>query len=168
MKILLIGLLIAVTVTFGCSSDANIMSPKIAAVMKEAGLDYPINKVRAYTHWSSGYGHGLDVEVWGARTPKDYARNLDAELDGAAKVFAVLAKSDLSVRWEFLEVRFFNDYGQMPPDSRNVVGVADVLILRDKLSTLREKQAEASEYAQNWILVTGYKDQPDSKELLKW
>lgn len=144
------------------------MSPKIAAVMKEAGLKDPITKVRAYTHWSSGYGKGLDVEVWATRSPEEYARDLEAELDGAARVFAVLAKSDLSVQWTFLEVRFLNDYGSMPPHSRKIVGAADVMILRDTMIRLRNEQAAASEYARNWLLISGYKDQPDSKELLKW
>ena len=136
--------------------------------MKEADLGSPVTKVKSYTHWSTGYGKGLDVEVWVTRLPRDYARDLEAELEGAARVFPALAKSDLSVRWNFIEVRYFIDYGPMLPDLRKIVGVADVLILRDKMVMLRNKQAEASEYARNWVLLGGYKDQPDSKELLKW
>ena len=157
--------MIVIALTSGCSMKMN---AKIAAVIKEANLEYPIAKVESYAHWSAGYGKGLDVAVWVKRSPGDYARDLSAELEGAAKVFPVLAKSDLSVRWDFLEVRFFIDYGRMPPSSRKVIGVADVLIMRDIMIMLRNNSADASEYARNWKMITGYKDQPDSKELLKW
>jgi hypothetical protein len=158
-------LLITIALASGCSLKTT---AKIATIMKEANLEYPITKVEAYPHWSTGYGKGLDVAVWIKRSPGDYARNLTAELGGAAGVLPVLAKSDLSVRWDFLEVRFFIDYGRMPPYSRKVVGVADVLIMRDKMIMLRNKPADASEYSRNWKLIVGYKDQPDTKELLKW
>jgi hypothetical protein len=152
----------------GCSTNPNVLSPRIEATLREAQLDFQVQKTRAYTHWSPGYGHGLDVEVWVGRSPADYVPNLDLELSLAARVFAALARDDLSVRWDFAEVRLFCDFGRMAPDSRSVVGVADVLIRRETLSALRERQAEASEFPGHWELISGYKDQPDSKKLLRW
>ncbi len=160
---LIIGALIE-----GCSSNPNFMSPKVEATLRVAQIDFQVQKIRAYTHWSPGYGHGLDVEVWVARPPSDYVRNLDLEQSLAARMFAALAKDEISIQWDFTEVRLFCDFGRMPPSARNVVGVADVLIRRETLKALRERQVQAAEFQRQWELIAGYKDQPDSEELLRW
>ena len=77
----------------GCSTCLLVLGPKVAETTGDAGLDRPIREVRAYTEWSRTYGHGLEVDVWVARDPSDYSRDLRLEMDGAAKIFASLAGS---------------------------------------------------------------------------
>ncbi|MBN2296399.1 MAG: hypothetical protein JXM70_28480 [Pirellulales bacterium] len=151
-----------------CTSNANFMSPKVAAVLADARFASPIQQVRASTHWSRDHGHGLGIEVCVELSPDDYAQDLEMESEGAARVFAALAESDLSVQWDFVDLRFFTDYGQMQPRSRRVAGVCHAFIKRETFIVLREKKAQASEYRQQWTFVEGYKDQPDSDDLLKW
>jgi hypothetical protein len=160
---LIVGLLAA-----GCSTNPNLLTPKIETALRQGQLDFETRTVRASTHWSPGYGHGLDIEVWVTRSPSDYARNLELESDLAARMFAALARDEVSVRWDFAEVRLFCDFGRVPPGSWGIVGVADVLIRRETMVKLRQKQATASEFPKHWELIAGYKDQPDSKELLRW
>lgn len=89
-------------------------------------------------------------------------------MDGAAMVFAAITKSDLSTKWDFVEVQYSIDYGEIPPKSKHIVGVVDVLIQREKMMRLREQHLPASEYSQYWLLLRGFKDQPHSNELLKY
>ena len=160
-------LLVVGALAGGCSTNPHFMTPKITAVLGDSIL-HTIRKVSAYTYWSQSYGHGLKVEVWVPRSEDDYERNLELELEGVTSIFASLAKSDLSIEWDFVEVHFFNDYGEMPPRSRSVIGVVDVIIKRETLVMFREKHISVSEYPQHWVFVHGYKDQPDSTKLLKW
>lgn len=117
---------------------------------------------------SVNYGHGLAVEVKATRTSGEYARNLDLELSDAAKVCAVLAKSELSGKWEFISVLLFNNYGKIPPSSRDILGTAEVIVERDTLLMLSGNEAPPEEYPKHWVFIRGYKEQPDSKKLLEW
>jgi hypothetical protein len=152
----------------GCASNPHIMTPRIAPVLAEAGLDLPVEDCRASATWVPSYGHGLTVEIWATRFPEDYRRDLDLELSGAAEVCAALGPSEVVLEWDFLEVVFTNRYGRMPPRSREVSGVARVIIRRETLLTLRASAATASVFPRHWEFINGFKDQPDSKEVLKW
>ena len=152
---------------FGCSSNPHVMSPIVAAVLQDSILDAS-RDVRAQTYWNATYGRGLEVEVWVTRRADEYERNLVLELEGVARVFAALASDDLSVEFDFVEVRFVSDYGQLPPRSRTVVGFAEVIITRETMMRLREDQVQPSEYPQHWVFIRGEKDQPDFKEPLQW
>ena len=168
MKICSLAVSMVACLGLSCSSMPRVMSPKVDAALRAGELGFPIRTVRAYTHWLRDYGKGLAVEVWVARDPAVYSRDLQLELDGAAVVLAALARSPLSVEWDFVDVRFFNDYGKMPPRGRVVCGVARVVIRREAIMRLRAKGAPPPEYSRSWKLVGGYKDQPDSKVLLRW
>lgn len=168
MKITVLGVLVLAAFGWGCASNANFMSPKVAAVLTDTSLFPPIGQVRASTHWSRDYGHGLGIDVYVEGSGDDYKQDLEMESEGAARVFAALAGSDLSVRWDFVDLKFIVQYGQMPPRSKRVAGVCHTLIRRETFIELREKKAQAAEYRQHWTFVDGYKDQPDSDELLKW
>ena len=65
-------------------------------------------------------------------------------------------------------MRFFCEYGRLPPRSRAVVGVVDVVIDRATWRMLRERNVPLGEYPRHWALVDGFKDQPGSKKLLRW
>ena len=157
-----------VLVNPGCTSAPAAMTPKIAEAIGDGTLDHPISKVQASTYYSDAFGHGLKVEVWVSRDPADYSRDIDKEFDGAAKVCAKLAATEWGTRWDFLQVNFFNDFGRMPPRGRPVVGFASVIIKREKIEQLRNRNAGPADYAKNLTLIKGYKDQPDSAELLEW
>lgn len=151
----------------GCSSNPRFMSPKVEAALGDSILQ-SIRDVQAYTYWSRSFGHGLKIEVRAPGDPDRYSRDLELETNGAALVCAAIAKSELGIRWEFVEVQYHIEYGSMPPRSRMIVGVAEVLIQRETMRILSEKHSPASEFAQSWKFLRGYKDQPDSNELLKW
>jgi len=144
------------------------MTPRIAPALTEAGLDLPIGGVRAFADWIPSYGRGLSIEVWATRNAEDYRRGLDLELEGAASVCAALAGSEAVLEWDFIDVRFTNRYGRMPPRLRDVAGVTRVIIRRETLLMLRARTTAASEYARHWDFVNGFKDQPDSRVVLRW
>jgi hypothetical protein len=152
----------------GCTSNPHVMTPRIAPALTEAGLELPIVDFRAFTGWIPTYGHGLSVEVRAARSAESYRRDLELELEGAAEVCAALGGSEAVLEWNFLEVLFTNEYGRMPPRSREVAGVARVVMRRETLLLLRETEVPTSEYPLHWDFVEGFKDQPDSKEVLRW
>ena len=160
--------LLLVLGAMGCTSNPHVMTPRIAPALAEAGLDLPIVDFRAFTDWIPSYGHGLSVEVRATRSAGDYKRDLDLELEGAAEVCAALGRSEAVLEWDYLEVLFTNEYGRMPPRSREVAGVARVIMRRETLLSLRENKVPASEFPLHWDFVNGFKDQPDSKEVLKW
>jgi len=143
------------------------MSPKVEWVLGDSIL-HSIRDVHAMTYWSPSFGHGLKIEVRAPGDPSKYTRDLGSEMDGAAMVLAALAKSELSIEWDFVEVQYSIEYGKMPPRLKNIVGVADVLIQRETMTRLREQHLKASEYSQYWKFLRGFKDQPDSNQLLKW
>lgn len=168
MKITVLGALVLAAFGCGCASNANFMSPKVAPVLTDSSLFLPVSQVRASTHWSRDHGYGLGVDVNIEGSGDDYTRDLEMESEGAARVFAVLAGSDLGVRWDFVDLRFTFHYGRMPPRSSRVAGVCHAFMRRESFIELREKKAQADEYRQHWTFVEGYKDQPDSNQLLKW
>ena len=148
----------------GCSSTLF-----VSAALRSANLDLPIDHVRASGRWRPiEPGHGLQISVWAIRDAGDYERNLELELEGAAKVCAALARSDRVLEWAYINVYFFNKYRPVSGDSRDVVGVAEVIVRRETLAMLRDRNAPTSEYPRHWRFVSGYKDQPDSKALLSW
>ena len=152
----------------GCASNPHVMTPRIAPVLLGGGLDLPLEDVRAQAGWIPSYGHGLTVEVRATRAGDDYQRDLELELEGAARVCAALAKSDVVLEWDFLEVRFTNDYGRMPPRRRQVAGVATVILRIEAFRTVRDNAVPASDLPRYWDFVEGFKDQPDSPEVLRW
>jgi hypothetical protein len=166
-RALSISMLLACLIV-GCSSNPRFMTPMIAPVLNDAHLDIPIREVSAYTYWSVNFGHGLAVEVKAMRVSGEYVRDLELELSGAAKVLKALANSEFAGRWEFISVLFFNNYEQIPPGSRDVVGVVRVIVERDTLLMLFEKGAPSEEYQKHWVFIHGYKEQPDSEKLLEW
>ena len=150
----------------GCSSMAFVMTPRISTAINKGNLSLPIVDIKAAGEWIPSYGHGLKVEVWAKRNGDDYKRNFDLELDGAARVSAALANLDEILEWDFIDVYFTNKYEVTAPTSRKVNGVVRVIIQRETLRKLRENKTPFSDYLQFWKLLYGYKDQPDSKELL--
>lgn len=152
----------------GCASLPRVMGPEVEAALRSAEPGLPIRAVVASTHVSRDHGRGLAVDVRVARDPAAYSRDLQPEIDGAAVVLAALARSPLAVRWNFVDLRFSNDYGRMPPRGRSVCGVAHVLISREAIMELRAAGAPPEDYSRRWRLVAGYKDQPDSRALLQW
>lgn len=148
----------------GCSSTSHVRD-----TLSQAGLGLPITNVSASGVWSTGErGHGLQVHVRSASDASLYARDLALELDGAARVCAALARSDRVLQWDYIDVYYFNTYRDMAPASRQVVGVAEVVMCRETLAELRERHVPASEYPRHWRFVQGHKDQPDSRVLLSW
>lgn len=143
------------------------MNQKVKNVLGDLIL-HSVKDVKAYAYWSHSFGHGLKVEVLALENPSKYSRNLELELNGAAMVCAALAKSELGTQWEFVEVQYSVEYGKMSPQSRMIVGVAEVMIQREIMMTLIKKRTAASEYAHYWKFIRGNKDQPDSNELLRW
>jgi len=143
----------------------------ISVALKNAALDLPIDseRVKAGGVWRQvESGHGLEIYVWANRDIGDYERNLDLELEGAAKVCAALAMNDRVLEWAYIDVYFFNRYQRVSSTSRDVVGVAEVIMRRETLLMLRERNTPATEYPRYWRFLSGYKDQPDSKTLLSW
>jgi hypothetical protein len=150
----------------GCSSTGF-----VSAALKNAALELPIDipRTRAMGVWqSSEPGHGLGIYVWTDRDAAEYERDLELELAGAAQVCAALALSDRVQKWAYVDLYFFNRYRPGPGAPREVVGVAEVIIRRETLLMLRERNAPAAEYPRHWRFVGGHKDQPDSKVLLSW
>jgi hypothetical protein len=154
--------------TAGCSSNPRFTTPRVAPALESAPHGLAIEKVSASTHWSSSYGHGLEVVVKAKRPRAAYAPNPDLELADAAKVCAALADNQFVQKWDYLSVLFFNDYDRLPPDYRPVVGAVQVIVEREVLVTLASKGAPAAAYPQRWVLVRGFKDQPGADELLQW
>ena len=141
----------------------------VSSVLRDANLGMSISSVQAAGVWSTGEpGHGLQIHVLAERDAGDYERNLDLELADAAKVCARLATSDPVLEWAYIDVYLTIKYLQFPSTTRNVCGIAEVIVRGDTLRMLREKNAPASEYAKHWRFISGYKDQPDSDTLLSW
>jgi hypothetical protein len=148
----------------GCQTSSH-----VARVLDEGDLGLSIKSVTAGGVWSTGEpGHGLQIYVWAESEGGRYERNLDLELDGAARVCAALAKSDLILEWAYIDVYYFNRYQNMVGAQHVVYGVAEVIVRRETLVMLRDQGAPASEFPAHWRFVAGHKDQPDSKSLLSW
>lgn len=50
----------------------------------------------------------------------------------------------------------------------NIVGVARVILRRDTLHMLEDKDIPLSDYPKHWSFVFGFKDQLNSKKALAW
>jgi len=167
MKNKLLLLLLFLGCIYGCSSKILFINDTLI----DAKIDLPVDfeKTRASGVWRTAEsGHGLEVNVWANRNAEEYQRNLDLELQGVAEVCKTLSMYDQVLEWDYIDVYFFNKYNGMENTSRDVVGVIEVIIRRDTLLVLREQKVSTSEYSQYWRFMGGYKDQPDSKELLSW
>jgi hypothetical protein len=148
----------------GCTTSAY-----VSKTLDDANLGLPIKSVKAGGVWGTGEpGHGLQIYVWAESDGSRYQRNLDLELDGAAKVCAALAEGYRVLEWAYIDVYYFNTYQRMLNAPHRVVGVAEVIIRRETLAMLREQKAPASEYPRHWRFIAGHKDQPDSKAILSW
>jgi len=148
----------------GCSTSSY-----VSKTLDDANLGLPIKSVRAGGVWSTGEpGHGLQIYVWAESDGSRYHRNLDLELDGAAKVCAALAESSRVLEWAYIDVYYFNTYQRMSAAPHRVVGVAEVIIRRETLAMLHEQKAPASEYPRHWRFIARHKDQSDTKEILSW
>lgn len=152
----------------GCATNPIVLSPKVATVLEDAQLGLPIRKVSASVHWIPRFGRGLGVDVWTTRAAGDYARDLELELQGAAEVCAALARSELAAGRDFLEIRFYCEYGRLPPRRHEVVGVVVAVVDGPTLREAQDRALAPEEYRRRWAYFKGYKDQPDSKQLLKW
>lgn len=158
--------LLAALCLFGCSS-----ARLVAVALRDAPIDLPIDRerVRAAGVWRpSESGHGLEIRVLADREASEYERNLELELNGAARVCAALAGDDRVREWAYVDLYFSNRYRRPPGPSREIVGVVEVIVRRETFVALRERNAPPEEYPRHWRFVGGHKDQPDSKETLSW
>lgn len=162
-----IACLLLLTLTLsGCASSGYVRT-----ALDDAHLDLPFDskRVTASGTWRpSEPGHGLEIYVWAEREAGDYERTLDLELDGAAKVCAALAMNDRVTEWAYINLLYHNKYNNFPGVKRDIYGVAEVIMRKETLLMLRDRKAPASEYPKHWKFVNGFKDQPDSKTLLRW
>jgi len=158
-----IVLIVLFLCTAGCSP-----TPRVAASVIGYGLDLPITQFETKgEHLRSESGHGLKVEVWANEDWNKYKPNLELELDGAAKVCKALSQSYPVRDWDYIDVYYFNRFYHYK-DPICLVGVARVIIRRDTLKMLEDKDVPLSDYPKHWRFVFGFKDQLNSKKALAW
>ena len=155
-------LVLALVCSAGCSAARG-----VCGELREAQHGLAMERCEARRAWLKGEeGRGIALEVWVSRGASEYERDLRLELQGAARVCEALSASDAVLRWDYVDLHFFNRYRFA--GSRNIVGAARVIVRREALARLRAEGAPISEYARYWRFASGYKDQPDSRELLSW
>lgn len=129
-------------------------------------LGFTVEEVRPSRKWLRGYRQALDLDIYVRRQPDDYRRDFALELETAAAVLAAVAETEEAARFEYVDLEVVNRYGPIPPRGKPLVGVIAVRLLQSTFLKLRERNASPSEYAHNWIFLSGFKDQPDSRDLL--
>ena len=65
-------------------------------------------------------------------------------------------------------MNFYSDFGRMPPRDRPIRGFVSAMMTRRKLESLHRRNADAAQFEKNLTLIKGYKDQPDSDDVLVW
>jgi len=152
----------------GCSSNPHFTTPSIQRALADGGFERPHEKLRAYSSWSTGYGHGLVVEIWVKQDASKYRRDFEQELEGVTAVAEALAWRPEIADWDFLEIQYFMDHGTMPQRGRRVIGMLDGWIKQEAMLRYRQQRAGGDPRFEEWEVLDGYKDQPDSKQMLRW
>jgi hypothetical protein len=154
--ITLLQLLLALLV-FGCATHESVLSKALRPVLPSEEVDFPLTLFRARV--SKGY-----LEVWGRvrRSDSDFRTGFDYEIESTAALCAALAKRDLIFQydWKALALQLPNEYGSQWR-WRNTLGYAKIIIGREILLKLRERDAPTSEYPQYGHLFAHKVGPPD-------
>ena len=113
-------------------------------------------------------GHGLAVVVWTTSDPAHYERNLELELDRASRACAAMAGNDQVAKWAWLQMQLYVTYRGFPGVHRRINGGLQVVVERELLASIRGQSNAAAECRRRWRFEFGYKDQPDSRTVLRW
>ena len=155
-RVILVPLLL-VLLPSGCATHELVLSRTLRPVLASEGIDFQPTLFRARVQMTS-----LEVRGRIRHSDLEYKSNFDCEIASAAALGAALVRSGIIFEhdWRYLKLLLTHEYGSQWR-WKNTLGSIKVIISRETLLELRERNVPASEYPQYWHLVAYKWGPPD-------
>lgn len=140
-----------------CATHELVLSKSLQPALDRPEVDFQLTLFRARVQMDR-------LEVWGrvARAESEYTPSFELEIGSVAGLAAALADDGLIFEheWRVLHLELSNEYGGQLR-WKNTNGWAKLVIERSALLELKERGADASEYAERGTLTGSKVGPPD-------